>query len=79
MINFYEVRDQASVKYLMSALLKLVVSQRLIRGVDGKLVGDVDIESVNDIASVCTPVPGGIGAVTTSILAMQVMKARIKR
>lgn len=48
-------------------------------GVDGKLVGDVDIESVNDIASVCTPVPGGIGAVTTSILAMQVMKARIKR
>ena len=33
-INFYEVRDQASVKYLMSALLKLVVSQRLIRRID---------------------------------------------
>lgn len=38
MINFYEVRDQASIKYLLSALLKLVVSQRLLKGTDGKLV-----------------------------------------
>ena len=37
-INFYEVRDQASIKYLMSALLKLVVSQRLIKGINGDLV-----------------------------------------
>ena len=37
-INFYEVRDQASIKYLMSSLLKLVISQRLLRGLDGKLV-----------------------------------------
>ena len=34
MINFYEVRDQASIKYLLSALLKLVVSQRLLKGTD---------------------------------------------
>ena len=38
MINFYEVRDQASIKYLLSSLLKLVVSQRLLKGTDGKLV-----------------------------------------
>ena len=31
MINFYEVRDQASIKYLISSLLKLVVSQRLLK------------------------------------------------
>ena len=31
MINFYEVRDQASVKNLLSNLLKLVVSQRLLK------------------------------------------------
>lgn len=36
MINFYEVRDQATIKYLLSALLKIVVSQRLIKGVDEK-------------------------------------------
>ena len=41
MINFYEVRDQASIKYLLSSLLKLVVSQRLLRGRDGKLVPEV--------------------------------------
>lgn len=38
MINFYEIRDQASIKYLLGSLLKLVLSQRLIKGTDGKLV-----------------------------------------
>ena len=37
MINFYEVRDQASIKYLLSALLKLVVSQRLLKGTNRKI------------------------------------------
>ena len=37
MINFYEVRDQAQIKYLMSSLLKLVISQRLLVGTSGKL------------------------------------------
>ena len=30
MINFYEVRDQAQIKNLLSSLLKVVVSQRLL-------------------------------------------------
>lgn len=37
LINFYEVRDQAQVKYLLSSLLKLVIAQRLLVGTDGKL------------------------------------------
>ena len=37
MINFYEVRDQAQIKYLLSSLLKLVISQRLLVGTSGKL------------------------------------------
>ena len=37
MINFYEVRDQASIKYLLSSVLKLVISQRLLPSVDGGL------------------------------------------
>ena len=36
MINFYEIRDQQTVKYLIASVLKLVVSQRLIKGTDPK-------------------------------------------
>ena len=38
MINFYDISDQQSVKYVISSLLKLVVSQRLLKGKNGKLV-----------------------------------------
>lgn len=51
MINFYEVRDQASVKYLLAALLKLVVSQRLLKGRDGKLVLIPEVMVVDNIVS----------------------------
>ncbi len=52
-INFYEVRDQASIKYLMSALLKLVVSQRLIRGLDNKLVLIPEVMVVDNVVAGC--------------------------
>lgn len=42
---------------------------------EGKLCGDVDIDSIEGIASACTSVPGGVGAVTTSVLAKQVLAA----
>ena len=53
MINFYEVRDQASIKYLMSSLLKLVVSQRLIKGTDGKLVMIPEVMVVDNVVAGC--------------------------
>lgn len=53
MINFYEVRDQASIKYLMSSLLKLVVSQRLLTGVDGKLVLLPEVMVVDNVVAGC--------------------------
>lgn len=53
MINFYEVRDQASIKYLMSSLLKLVVSQRLLKGIDGKLVLLPEVMLVDNIVAGC--------------------------
>ena len=37
-INFYDVKDQINIKYLMSSLLKSIISQKLIRGQDGELV-----------------------------------------
>lgn len=35
---------------------------------NGKLCGDVDFEGVSSLVSAITPVPGGVGAVTTSVL-----------
>lgn len=51
MIDFYEVRDQASIKYLISSLLKLVLSQRLIKGQDGKLVLVPEVMVVDNVIS----------------------------
>ncbi|MBT9778997.1 bifunctional 5,10-methylene-tetrahydrofolate dehydrogenase/5,10-methylene-tetrahydrofolate cyclohydrolase [Clostridium sp. MCC353] len=42
---------------------------------DGKLCGDVDFESIQDLASMATPVPGGVGAVTTAVLAKHLVRA----
>ena len=53
MINFYEISDQMSVKYLVSSLLKLVVSQRLLRGADGKLVLVPEVMVVDNVVSGC--------------------------
>ena len=41
----------------------------------GRLVGDVDFEGVEPIVSAITPVPGGVGSVTTAILARHVIEA----
>jgi methylenetetrahydrofolate dehydrogenase (NADP+)/methenyltetrahydrofolate cyclohydrolase len=46
---------------------------------DGNLCGDVDFESLNGVASMATPVPGGVGAVTTAVLAKHLVTAAIKR
>lgn len=42
---------------------------------DGNLVGDVDFAAADEIAGAVTPVPGGVGAVTTSVLAAHVLQA----
>ncbi len=40
-----------------------------------KLCGDVDYDAVSPVVSMISPVPGGVGAVTTSVLAKHVLKA----
>jgi methylenetetrahydrofolate dehydrogenase (NADP+)/methenyltetrahydrofolate cyclohydrolase len=42
---------------------------------DGKIVGDVDAESVRGIAGGLSPVPGGVGPVTTALLMRHVVLA----
>ena len=46
-----------------------------INRVDGKLVGDVDFENVEPIASLITPVPGGVGPMTIALLMQNTLKA----
>ena len=41
----------------------------------GKLVGDVDFEAAEPIVAAITPVPGGVGSVTTACLAKHVVEA----
>jgi methylenetetrahydrofolate dehydrogenase (NADP+)/methenyltetrahydrofolate cyclohydrolase len=42
---------------------------------DGVMIGDVQTEAVMDIASAITPVPGGTGPTTVSVLAYQTLRA----
>ncbi len=51
MINFYDISDQQSIKYLIASLLKLVVSQRLLKGKDGKLVLVPEVMVVDNIVA----------------------------
>lgn len=46
-----------------------------INRVDGKLVGDVDFENVEPIAGYITPVPGGVGPMTISMLLYNTLMA----
>jgi methylenetetrahydrofolate dehydrogenase (NADP+)/methenyltetrahydrofolate cyclohydrolase len=39
------------------------------------IVGDVDFEAVKEVASAITPVPGGVGSLTTTIIMGNVIKA----
>jgi methylenetetrahydrofolate dehydrogenase (NADP+)/methenyltetrahydrofolate cyclohydrolase len=43
--------------------------------VDGKLCGDVDLAAVRDVAGYITPVPGGVGPLTVTMLLMNTLKA----
>lgn len=46
---------------------------------EGNLCGDVDFDAIGDIAAAVTPVPGGVGSVTTSVLAKHLVKAAMAR
>lgn len=46
-----------------------------IHVVDDKLCGDVDYDNVADIVDAITPVPGGVGSVTTTVLLKHVIES----
>ena len=46
-----------------------------INVVEGRIVGDVDFDSADLVASAITPVPGGVGPLTNAMLLSHVMRA----
>ena len=53
----------------------VVIDVGINRLPDGKLCGDVDFESVQAIASAITPVPGGVGPMTITMLLLNTLEA----
>lgn len=46
---------------------------------DGKLAGDVDFDAVSEVASMITPVPGGVGPMTITMLLKNTLTAAKKQ
>ena len=46
---------------------------------DGRLVGDVDFEGAKEIAGVITPVPGGVGPMTITMLMRNTIECFLRR
>ena len=56
----------------------VVIDVGMNRGEDGKLCGDVDFDAVSPIASHLTPVPGGVGPMTITMLMEQTYEAAVR-
>lgn len=65
-------------KFVTADMVKegaVVIDVGINRNENGKLVGDVDFENVEEKASYITPVPGGVGPMTIAMLMSNVVKA----
>ncbi len=65
-------------KFVTAEMVKegaVVIDVGINRNDEGKLVGDVDFEKVEQKASYITPVPGGVGPMTIAMLMSNVIKA----
>ncbi|HCU59139.1 MAG TPA: bifunctional methylenetetrahydrofolate dehydrogenase/methenyltetrahydrofolate cyclohydrolase FolD [Alphaproteobacteria bacterium] len=57
----------------------IVIDVGICRDENGKLCGDVDFESVKEVASYITPVPGGVGPMTIAMLLENTLEAYLKQ
>jgi methylenetetrahydrofolate dehydrogenase (NADP+)/methenyltetrahydrofolate cyclohydrolase len=53
----------------------IVIDVGINRKADGKLCGDVDFDSVKEVAGWITPVPGGVGPMTITMLLVNTIEA----
>jgi len=82
-VNLAELTRQADVIVSATGQPNLITAKHISQGcvvvdagiveVNGKPKGDVEYESVKDIASMISPVPGGVGPVTVSMLLSNVV------
>lgn len=56
----------------------VVIDVGMNRNAEGKLTGDVDFKSVSEVASYITPVPGGVGPMTITMLLQNTLIAAEK-
>ncbi len=84
--NLAEITKQADIlvvavgkpQFITADMVKpdaVVIDVGINRLDNGKLVGDVDFNSVSEIASYITPVPGGVGLMTVTMLLENTLKA----
>ncbi len=87
--NLKEVTKRADIlcsavgkaKFITADMVKrdAVIVDIGINRFDGKLCGDVDYESVREVASLITPVPGGVGPMTVASLLENIVKCYKKQ
>lgn len=84
--NIEEITSKADIlvaalgkpKFIKENMVKdgaVVIDVGINRNDEGKIVGDVDFETVSQKASYITPVPGGVGPMTIAMLMTNVVKA----
>lgn len=83
--NLKEVCKRADILIVAIGSPKFITSEYVKEGAviidvgtssfEGKITGDVDFDDVLDKASLITPVPGGVGALTTTLLINNVCEA----
>lgn len=68
-------------KFITADMVKpgAVVIDVGINRVDGKVLGDVDYDAMSEVASYITPVPGGVGKMTISMLMQNTLEAAWKK
>ena len=69
-------------KFVTADMVKegaVVIDVGMNRPEGGKLCGDVDYAAVEPIVDAITPVPGGVGSVTTSVLVGHVVEAAMRK
>ena len=69
-------------KFVKADMVKpgaIVIDVGMDRDENGKLCGDVDFESVKEVAGYLTPVPGGVGPMTISMLMKNTLTAAKER
>jgi methylenetetrahydrofolate dehydrogenase (NADP+)/methenyltetrahydrofolate cyclohydrolase len=88
--NLHEIARQAEILVVAVGRAKMIDASYLRQGAvvvdvginrddQGKVVGDVDYESAATVASAITPVPGGVGPMTITVLLQNTVLAAERR